>query len=356
MGLVTNLTDFPVGHLAGKDHLGATQAVCIVKATYEWDDRGLVTPAKKPDPIHEADVYAGKPDVSGLVLATDLGPPKPRLDVLLAGEFVFPAPIEQADVSLEVGRRLRKTVRVFGERSWYPGLRQDLAPSRPKPIARIPVAWEKSFGGTDPKDPASVERRNPVGAGLRRRPEDLLGHPVPSFDDPARPIQSPKDRPAPQGFGPIAPHWLPRASLAGTYDERWEKERKPLLPEDFNPAFFNAAPVDQQLDGFVAGEEVRLTSMTAAGRERFLLPDLGVPVTFVSDKLVTETAAAVDTIVISPAARRFSLVARASFSPRPTILSLRQIVVGLASQGRRRAIQTGKLYADWRSARSKEKA
>ena len=356
MGLVTNLTGFAVGYLAGKDHLGATQVVCVVKATYGWDDRGLVTPAKEPDPVGEADVYAGEPDVSGLLQASDLCPPKPRLDVLLAGEIVFAAPTVQVDVTLEVGRRLRKTVRVFGERSWYPGFRQDLAPSRPKPIAGIAIAWEKSSGGSDPKDPASVERRNPVGAGLRRRPEDLLGYPVASFEDPASPLRSPQDRPAPQGFGPIAPHWLPRAKLAGTFDERWEKERRPLLPEDFNPAFFNVAPADQQLDGFVAGEEVRLTAMTPAGRDRFLLPDLNVPVTFVSDKVVTETAAEVDTIVIAPAARRFSLVARASFSPRPTVLSLRQIVVGLASQGRRRAIQTGKIYADWRSARSKEKA
>ncbi len=75
MGLVTNLTDFAVGSLAGKDHLGVTQVVCVVKATYAWDERGLVTPAKDPEPVHEADVYAGKPDVSGLLQASDLCPP-----------------------------------------------------------------------------------------------------------------------------------------------------------------------------------------------------------------------------------------------------------------------------------------
>jgi hypothetical protein len=344
MGLVTNTTDFVVGHFAGKDHEGRAQVVCVVKATYEWNERSVVVLAGSPDPLREADAYAGKPFESGLLHASDLGPPKPRIDVLLGGEIVFRHPTEEADVTLEVGTRLRKTVRAFGDRIWRAGLVADLVPSGPRPVTRIPIAWERSFGGADPRDPTCVERRNPVGSGMRRQADALTGHPAPNFEDPAHGLRSWKDRPAPQGFGPIAPHWLPRAELAGTFDQRWRSRRQPLLPEDFQPAFFNVASRDQQLDGFIAGEEVRLTSMTSAGRERFALPDLTVPVTFVGEKIVVEAATEVDTITIQPAARRFSLLARASFAPRPTILALRQIVIGLPTPGLRRAIQEGKRH------------
>jgi hypothetical protein len=291
-----------------------------------------------------------------LIHAADLGPAKPRLDVLIEGAVLFPAPIEEADVTLEIGSRLRKTVKVFGDRVWYARPGSGVVPSRPKAATKVPIAWERSFGGRDPKDPTCVERRNPAGTGMCREPGGLVDHPAPSFEDPTEPLKSSKDRPPPRGFGPIAPHWLPRSKLAGTFDDRWQKERWPLLPEDFDPAFFNVAPNDQQLDRFIPGEEVRLTSMTVAGRDRFLLPDLLVPVTFVSDRTVFETASAVDTLIIEPAERRFSLLARATFSPRPTILALREIVVGEPSMGRRRAIAAGKRYLGPTRARAREPA
>ena len=349
--MVNNLTNFAVGHLAGKDQHGRGQVVCVVKASYAWNNQGLATPLPDPLPIVDADVYAGEPGLSGLIHAVDLSPAKPHVDVLLAGDIVFGAPTKEADVVLEVGRRLRKTVRVFGDRHWLPGVAAEAVPSRPQPTTRVPIAWERSFGGTDPNDPSCIERRNPAGSGLRRQAKDLIGHPVPNFEDPAQALRSSKHRSEPRGFGPVAPHWLPRSKLAGTFDERWQNERRPLLPEDFDPAFFNVAPLDQQLERFQPGEEVRLTSMTPGGRERFFLPDFNVPVTFVTEKLVHETAVEVDTVLIYPERKQLSLLARASFSPRPTILSLRQIIVGVATPGRRKAIQLGKIYADWRAAR-----
>ena len=50
------------------------------------------------------------------------------------------------------------------------------------------------------------------------------------------------DRPRPAGFGPIAAHWQPRAASRGTYDERWKRDRQPLLPDDFDDRFYQCAP------------------------------------------------------------------------------------------------------------------
>src|SRR5205823_688661 len=118
-----------------------------------------------------------------------------------------------------------------------------------------------------------VDLRNPIGRGVHRRAAALEGHPLPNFEDPRAPITDARKLPAPVGWGAIAPHWQPRSSLAGTYDARWREERFPLLPVDYNPAFLNAAPLDQQLDHYRPGVEVRLSGFTPRRGERFLLPE-----------------------------------------------------------------------------------
>ena len=79
--------------------------------------------------------------------------------------------------------------------------------------------------------------------------------------------------------------------------------------------------MDQQLDGYVAGEEVRLEGTRSAGQERLKLPVFRTPIIFRSRSRMFETFAQVDTIVIEPAERRFSLVARAAYSPLPNMLA-----------------------------------
>jgi hypothetical protein len=342
MGLTENLTPYATAELAGKDASGRPTFVSIVKASYVWTGDGTSVSAP-PQPIREQDVYAGDPAVSGLLHASDLGPPKPRVDVLLEGAIAFPGPAERMEVMLEVGRRINKRLTVWGVRHWIPGLQGELVPSRPRPVTRVAIDWAHSFGGHDPSEPKLWESRNPVGSGIRKRARDLEGHPAPVFEDPKTPIRSWRDRPAPVGFGPVAPNWQPRAKLAGTYDETWRKDKAPLVPADFDPRFFNVAPADQQLDRYVSGDEVRLISLTTAGRDRFRLPELRVPVAVVTTGALWDGEARVDTIVIEPAERRFSLVARFAISP-PDALAVRQVVVGTLSRGRRRALESGKRY------------
>jgi hypothetical protein len=49
------------------------------------------------------------------------------------------------------------------------------------------------------------------------------------------------------GFGALNKAWAPRLALAGTYDDAWLSQRHPYLPKDFDFAFWNGAPVDQQI-------------------------------------------------------------------------------------------------------------
>lgn len=293
-------------------------------------------------PLVEADVYGGEPGASSPLSASDFVPFKPLVDVLVCGALVLPAEVEQADVTLEVGARIRKTVRVYGDRFFMPGIVGGLAVSRPRRFRYMPITWERAFGGTDPDDPRIFEPRNPVGRGVRRHARQLEGTLAPNFEDPQRPSRA-------VGFGPIAPHWHPRRKLAGTYDEAWQDTRFPLLPIDFDERFFNVAPEDQQLHGYLPGEEVRLTYMTEIGRERFRLPSFDVRVRFAEyPGLTTDARIVPDTIIIEPAERRVSLVGRVRYYPRKDLVALKQVIVGEPTPGFLKALEKDKSYVDFR--------
>ncbi|MCP3870509.1 MAG: DUF2169 domain-containing protein, partial [Gammaproteobacteria bacterium] len=59
----------------------------------------------------------------------------------------------------------------------------------------------------------------------------------------------------PSGFGPLGRTWSHRMDLVGTYGDKWKKERWPWLAEDLDWGYFNAAPTDQQVKGYLTGDE-----------------------------------------------------------------------------------------------------
>src|SRR5262249_18692062 len=154
------------------------------------------------------------------------------------------------------------------------------AVSRPQPFDRIPLAYERAFGGWDRRHPVPdrhrVEARNPVGTGFRDsafESDDEVR--LPNLEDPERPFQAYGDCPAPAGFGFVSPNWAPRSQFAGTYDERWASARSPLLPEDFDRRFFNAASPGLITPGYLRGDE-RVIVLNASPERRleFELPGI----------------------------------------------------------------------------------
>jgi hypothetical protein len=341
--VIVNNTGYAVAEAVLTDPEGRELYLAVVKASFRWRPDASVEPLPEVVPIAPADVYAGEPGKSGLLVAGEITLPKPKVDVLLQGEIIPRTPVEELDCSLEIGRQLRKTLRVFGDRYWRPGATRSVLPSRPKPFSRMPIAWEHSFGGTDPGDPSVIDRRNPVGRGMCKNPKTLEGRPAPNFEDPAAPISDPLNKPAPVGFGPVAPHWRPRSDRAGTYDERWKDERSPLLPKNFDPRFLNAAPDDQQLDRYLPDTELWLSDFTPSRRERMRLPPFAPALTVVEGRTIFEIASVVDTIVVEPAEMRFSLVARAVYRPKD-VAAVATAFVGPLSRGQRRALHAGKPY------------
>ena len=56
-------------------------------------------------------------------------------------------------------------------------------------------------------------------------------------------------------FGPLRRDERPRKAYAGTFDQNWIENRMPLLPEDFDTRFNQAAPPNQQVRGYLKGDE-----------------------------------------------------------------------------------------------------
>lgn len=224
---------------------GLETLLVVVKATFELGPAEKV--AEQQVPVVPADTYAGDPAKTAIAEASDAAPFKPAADVLVRGHaYTQPGKRSEALVGFQLGP-LRKTARVVGDR-----IHERLGASAPAPFEKLPLSWERAFGGTDDSDPARMARfeENPVGRGFRpahsKRPSSTL---LPNIEAPGEPVNAPAARGSPVGFGPIGPSWRPRMGYAGTYDDRWRVEVMPDLPADFDPRFHQCAPPDQILPG-----------------------------------------------------------------------------------------------------------
>nr|WP_246356793.1 DUF2169 domain-containing protein [Pyxidicoccus fallax] len=277
--------------------------LAIVKCTYALGAGGRLTPAEAQIPVQAADDFHGKPGESSVRWESDLALYKPATDVVLLGHAYAPGrPEAEVHVSLRVGP-VHRVLAVFGDRHW----RWGLGMSSPKPFTKMPLTYERAFGGTDRSaaDPRhhEMEARNPVGRGFRARHTgqaagDIL---LPNIEDPRNLLRSPRDRPEPAGLGFIARGWQPRAALAGTYDEAWRKDRAPLLPQDFDERHHNAAPQPLRASPHLVGNEpVELAHLSPRGTLRFGLPGTRPRVQVSIGRTRHELSVLLDTVVLLP--------------------------------------------------------
>ncbi len=277
---ITNETPYYAEPQLLQDEDGRDILVVYVKATYVIEPDGKLRLSDKQIPVNPAGEYFGEPGKSSLKYAPECAFAKLTTDVVLVGHAHAPEqyPTPQVDVSLRVGA-LQKTVRVFGDRVWEKGF-FGWRISAPQPFTTMPLVYERAFGGKDvshaDEKNHEYELRNPLGVGLMAKKSVLKAPlPLPNLEDPNQLIQRLTDRPAPAGFGCIAPDWHPRLPLTGTYDEAWQQQRLPLLAKDFNRAFFNAAAADLIAPAFLTGsEDVEIIHATAQGNLAFRLPGL----------------------------------------------------------------------------------
>lgn len=165
----------------------------------------------------------------------DLADFKLNAEVLLKGTCHVPEgkPATECPAAFRVGA-WSKILRVVGPRTRLPGG----AISSPTPFTKMPILYENAFGGPG-------YAKNPVGKGF--------GTPdLPTVQGLA---DMGADHPEPGGFGPINPAWPQRAGKMGKAYGASYKGRAPYFAEDFDWTYFQCAPPDQQIEGYLVGDE-----------------------------------------------------------------------------------------------------
>lgn len=263
MWQIENRTPFSAERAGARERNGAEVWLVGVKATFDLSDDGSLRLSAEQEPVHLAPEFRGDPTTTSLAHEADIVWGRPSTDVFVQGSAHSPgAPVTKLLVAFQVGA-VRRVAMIVGDRVWETSVLGGLRPSAPTAFTSIPLHWERAFGGTDPdSEPPAWEPRNPVGRGFAQRQPQTAGACLPNIEDPNALIRRVEDRPAPVGFGPIARHWQPRAAYAGTYDETWMRERRPLLPDDFDMRYQQAAVLEQQASGYLrGGEGLRLLNL-----------------------------------------------------------------------------------------------
>lgn len=251
------------------------------------------------DPAQEQ-TLAARLDAEVVWIDHEVGPPKPRFDVIVTGHARAPGRAQQAsfDASIRIGPRAA-VVRAWAPRVSEPGaLLGERAVQVGPGVLRVPMShafagWEGGISG-----PAS-----PGAPWL-----------LPWLTDP-------HGSAAPWGFGPwpeSAPH---RRRHTGTFDAAWRSERAPRLPLDFDEAFHNTAhPELQWPEAPPPGALVRIAHLGPEPLVETRYPDLTLTVRAIGpDGAAADTPLRPDTLLIEPDEDRLSVVHRALLpAPRST--------------------------------------
>lgn len=314
MWLITNKTPFAADYAWVLDKAGNKIWLVVVKATFDIQPDGSCRLAAKNEPVRQMAEAYGEFGQSSLRYEADLLAVKPTADILVHGDVMAPKGkrVTALDVLLRVGT-INKHLRVTGDRIWEKGVFGGIRMSAPEPFERMPLVYERAYGGWD-RSASEVENhrlegRNPVGTGFAVRVENCAGLGLPNIEYPDQLISTWKDRPSPAGFNAIDCAWSPRRELAGTYDENWRRTRFPSWAADFDSRYNNCAPHDQQPQSYlVGGERVDVLNMSRDGALSFEIPKvrLSFRTRFGSERVDHEGQLC--TVIVEPNVPRVALV------------------------------------------------
>ncbi|GAK72628.1 DUF2169 domain-containing protein [Agrobacterium rubi] len=258
-----------------RDHAGLEHWVLSIRARFSILQDGFSRLSDDQGEIRIRPDYAA--DLPEEMLSeADFFPFRPKTDFILTGDVVAPEgrSVNKVEFGFELGSHSKSAV-AFGSRL----LRVRNGALRLEgyePFQRCRLSWRNSLGGSDFAEMETrVHPANPIGFGWTAKWGQLTADTdvkLPLIESMQAPIGA-GTLPDPCGFGVVQPGWAGRARYAGTYDEDWRKYEAPLLPADFSPQFFQAAPEGQVID-IKGGEPIRVVGLHETGDYRFRLPQL----------------------------------------------------------------------------------
>lgn len=241
------------GSLVFRSASGAFTFTVVAKATF------LLTPGESPlvtegaDGITAGDVHWGDDPRQSLRYASDLVPFKRFPEVLVTGSAYTPSGRVLGSIVVRVAvAEIDKVIEVQGER--YFDLDGNL--SEPASWTRMPLRWERAAGGPGTANPVGV----PTGPDAS--PDQWGRIVLPNLCPAWSSVSSPEDVVPTIGLGPLSPDWPERRLRLHHHAATWDA-RAPIvtLPEDFDPAYYNAAPADQHMSCLTGDEAILLENL-----------------------------------------------------------------------------------------------
>ncbi len=353
-----NATPFAAAYSLGIQKSGRSCLVIVAKATYNLPDAQQPQPKLADEQIapFETDSYTGEPGLSAPLYENDFATFKPRCDVILHGSAYSQQPVTERQIGIKVGN-LEKLFKVIGARHFDKVTRDNaLQLSTTKPFTKQKISYDTAYGGSEATGQVDENGEplfetfaaNPVGIGYSPTcpHQDLIGKLLSQSEELTEPVASRKSKMyKPQSFGPIARNWYPRYQLAGTYDKNWLDNIKPFLPEDFDEAYYQCAPPDQQVPYLRGGEVIALYGLTPEDKTSFYLPKNEVPMqAILTNGERYNLSPVIDTLIIEPDEKRFTLVWRSRIALKRNIHEIETLIVGKPTGGWERARLVDKRY------------
>lgn len=345
------------------------------------DANGLATLSELDTPVqlNTQDRHDGDDPAASVLEESDFAPYKPACDVIVNAIAYAPQgkPVRQFEVGLSMAPAppahgeqqaapallINKTLTICGAR-WFKkksALRRLLQwplrlitlglvrpnpwrLSAPAPVTQLPLRYEYALGGQcriDRDAPAALAhdacQTNPLGRGFTRRwfldATHSASLPAPQIGASGRPCDARQlwrgangePLPAPAGMGPVGRVWHPRRALVGHIEdkEQWQPDDIPRLPPDFDFAYWNSAPLDQQCPYPSGRERITLANLCRADEPaasidrdgnvmlRIELPHQAMFVLAINRaNELTMLPLVIDSVTIDPEARRLDLVWR----------------------------------------------
>ncbi|MHC4399534.1 MAG: DUF2169 family type VI secretion system accessory protein [Planctomycetota bacterium] len=330
----------------------------------------LITPdgrcAIAPEQVPLREAIELDPDNEDFLLHdTDLIPYKLATDVVVQGHAYAPRGQAEFEASVSIGRHT-KSLLVIGDRTCALSNMGQILFSRPAPLGKVPLRYDRSYGGRDVVAEAAFDDpmpqyqewlpesvtpentspfrypRNPCGRGYLMEPlaEAVERLQLPNLEDPLDPLTP--DRlvvgapgrwprmPLPQAFDWVHYGWFPRLTFLGVLPEFDPLDQPPaevtrgFAPPDlmeirepwekFSPRCTNGASIGLQLPYLRGDEEFVLTNISPKLPKRvFRLPSERPRIwTDGRNGKLNSTDPVIHTVLIQPDEDRLSIVWRGS--------------------------------------------
>ena len=264
-----NDTDFPAFGF-DTELYDSREYYCVsVKASFELKNNSLIL-QEDQSPMVMNDEYLADPASSGIITPSDISPYRQNTDILISGSARAPGggAADQWLAEMKIGN-IYKAIKITGHRQWQHRAIRGWELSEIIPVSNVRLLYENAYGGeiiTADDKPRDAWLWNPVGRGFfgHSSPDKNENYIAPQILAKADVLSNnpTSNRLKTVGFGAIPAHWSPRLERIGTTDKHWQEKVLPHLPSDFDLRFFNCAPDDQQVQGYLRGdEEVSLSGL-----------------------------------------------------------------------------------------------